>query len=185
MKKFLALVLALCAIALAFTGCDMLSSLKPAEETTADPNAPKTFSYGALNITLPAGFVEQSSGKYSNEDYSIRCTKMLFSSITPTEGNDFPTLEVFMKNFPSFKEDPEKIVLKEENGITYVDYVTTSTNIASLFTVQKDGDTQCFMGFETESAFYIISFYSPTLDYETAKAQAFEWAKTITFSEQN
>jgi hypothetical protein len=50
-----------------------------------------------------------------------------------------------------------------------------------VFKAENDGDMQCIMGFETDSAFYIISFYSPSLDYESVKAQAFEWAKTIKF----
>ena len=183
MKKFLALMLALCAMVLTFASCDMLGALKPTAEATEDPTAPKSFTYGAMTITLPPEFKEPSDGKYYSDDYKIRCTKMAFSNITPTDGNSFPTLEVFLKNFYSFKEDPDKITVKSENGISYVDYVTTSDNVAQLLKVEKDGDIQCVMGFETEYAFYIVSFYSPTLDYETAKAQAFEWAKNIKFSE--
>ena len=181
MKKLFALILAICTIALTFAGCDMLGALKPTEETV-DPTLPKSFTYGEMTITLPPEFSELSGGKYQSDDYLIRSTKMAFSSITPLDGNPFPTLEVFMKNFYSFKEEPEKITVMQQDGISYVDYVTTANNIASLFKVEKDGDTQCFVGFESETAFYIVSFYSSTLDYETVRAQALVWAKTVTFA---
>lgn len=181
MKRFFALVLAICAIALTFTACDVMSMLKPTEEETVDPTLPKNFTYGKMTITLPPEFKEVKEGSYKTDDYYVRCMRMAFSSITPVGDNPFPTLEVFMKNCPSFREEPEKITVLEENGIKYIDFVTTSSNVASVFKAENDGDMQCIMGFETDSAFYIISFYSPSLDYESVKAQAFEWAKTIKF----
>ena len=184
MKKLLALLLVICAVALTFTGCDIASIVNKAmetEEPTYDPTLPRTYTYGQLNITLPAGFGEDSEGVYKNGEYVVRCAKMAFSSITPKEGYDFPTLVVFMKECPFFNET---VAVKDQDGILYVDYDTKASpsNISSVFKVQNDG-MQCIMGFESDSAFYLVSFYSASLDYETVKAQAFEWAKTITFGE--
>lgn len=183
MKKLLALLLVICAIALTFTGCDIASMVNKAmetEEPTDDPTLPKTYKYGELNITLPAGFGEDSEGVYKNGEYVVRCTSMAFSSITPNEGHDFPTLLVFMDECPYFFEN---VTIKDQDGILYVDYDTKASpaNISSVFKVQKDG-MQCIMGFESDAAFYLVSFYSASLDYQTVKAQAFEWAKMITFS---
>jgi hypothetical protein len=199
MKKIIAILVALSTLALIFVvfirgksapgffeSCADISSLVKdkleTEEPTHDPTLPRTYQYNELNITLPAGFNEDSKpGVYKNGDYVVRCTSMAFSSITPNEGYEFPTLAVFMKEGPYFNET---VVPKEQDGILYVDYETTASpsNISSVFKVQEDG-MQCIMGFESDSAFYLVSFYSATLDYETVKAQAFEWAKTITFGE--
>ena len=199
MKKIIAILVALSTLALIFVvfirgksgpglfeSCADVSSLVKekleTEEPTHDPTLPRTYKYNELNITLPAGFNEDSKeGVYKNGDYVVRCTSMAFSSITPNEGYEFPTLLMFMDECPYFYENP---TIKEQDGILYVDYETTASpsNISSLFKVQEDG-IQCIMGFESDSAFYIISFYSNTLDYETVKTQAFEWAKTITFGE--
>ena len=184
MKKLFALILVICVITLTFASCDIASLVNKVittEEPTDDPTLPKTYTYGVMNITLPAGFKEVKEGVFKNDEVSVRCVRMLFSSITPVGDNPFPTLEVFMKNCPSLREDPDKVFVKEENGIKYIDFETTSSNVASVFKAEKDGDMQCIMGFETGNAFYIVSFYSPSLDYETVKTQAFEWAKTINF----
>ena len=184
MKKLLALLLVICAVALTFTGCDIASIVNKAmetEEPTYDPTLPRTYTYGELNMTLPAGFDETSEGVYKNGEYVVRCTSMAFSSITPNEGHEFPTLLVFMDECPYFYEN---VAIKDQDGMLYVDYPTTASpsNISSVFKVQNDA-TQCIIGFESDSAFYLVSFYSASLDYETVKAQAFEWAKSITFGE--
>lgn len=183
MKRFFAFVLIICAITLTFTGCDIASLVNKAletEEPTDDPTLPKTYKYGEFNITLPAGFGEDSKGVYKNGEYVVRVSSMSFSQITPNEGYDFPTLQVFMKESPYLHEEPEKIHIKEQDGITYIDYETTTSNISSVFKVQKD-TMQCIMGFESDSAFYMLAIYSPSLDYQTVKTQAFEWAKTVKF----
>lgn len=179
MKKLIATMLTLFLVIACLAGCDLLPS---GEVETQDDGGPRIYSYNGLSIRLPSDFEDVRYG-FSNNDYLVRLFCIPFSNITPLEGKSFPTLEEFMKEMPTLKADPESIVIKSRDGISYIDYVTTSKNIAQVFAVECDGDIQCIMGVESDSAFYMVSFYSPTLDYETVKEQAFEWAKSISFGE--
>ena len=84
MKKLFALILVICVITLTFASCDIASIVNKVittEEPTDDPTLPKTYTYGVMNITLPAGFKEVKEGVFKNDEVSVRCVRMLFSSI--------------------------------------------------------------------------------------------------------
>ena len=176
MKKLIITVISLLLAFSVLVGCELLPT--PEEET--QESGPRIYSYSGLSIQLPGDFEDVKYG-FANKDYLVRLFCVPFSDITPLEGESFPTLEEFMREMPTLKADPESRAIKSRDGISYIDHESTSKNIAQVFSVENDGDMQCLMGLESATAFYIISFYSPTLDYVAVKDQAFEWAKGITF----
>ena len=180
MKKLLLCVLSVLMMLSLLVACD--SPMDAMTETTeiTDPSVDETFEYLDLNITLPGDFAQYQGYVFRNDTYLVRASNMPLSSITPLEGHSFPTLKVFMENHPSLRS--EYISVQQDGNLLYIDYATTKDNIASNLTLPDGAEgTQCLVGFQSESNFWIVAFYSKSVDYQTVKSQALEWAKGITF----
>lgn len=159
MKKLLVFALSLTLLLACLTGC-FLTEEEPTE---------KTFTFGAISITLPAEFEEISNFdalKVASENYKITIYPTSFSSITPNPGYSFPTLEEFYV-LSGMLGDIEASDIKQEEGLKIVE---TSDAFYALF--------------ESDSAFYYAKFEnSVSIDYlETARPLFIQWAKTITFN---
>ena len=163
----------------------IMDSKEPKEIT--DPAEEETFAFPGVSITLPGDFAWSTNKKYiANEEYYVSRISVSKSDITPNEGYAFPTLQEYMKvMLPTwlYVENDEAITFDIKDEILYADCQCKASGTPDYipFQVEETGEKQCIVMFETDGAFWAFSFYSPTQDYETVKAQALEWAKTITF----
>lgn len=179
MKKLLILTLALLMMIPAFAACNNANG-GAGDENEAPESV--TFEHYDMSITLPADFEEdlRRDGCYSNDDYAVRTYAVAKSSITPHEGQEFPSLKTFVTMSGILKAD--NLELKDNGDYLSVDYVTTSDNIINIFWVENEGDKQYMIFFESSAYFWFVSFYSSTVEYDQVKTQAAEWIDTIEIS---
>lgn len=174
MKKLIALILAVAMLALGLVACDTKKEEKP-EETE------KTFTLREMSITLPAEFSANSTALpdgsqltlVSQNGYQVSIYRVDHSSITPTEGNAFPTMEEFF------------VKSRMLTGIESAEDIETVDGL-KIFNETKFGGSEpdfCVGLFESEGAFWKISAESWEVDYATLKTEALKWFKTVKFAE--
>ena len=178
MKKFaFILVYTLCTVTILGTliGCDLLPWKSDAETTQSG------LTLQELHMDLPADFERSSSESnaycevYRSDEYYVLVQRTDLSGITPNEGYSFPTLEEFMKSYMTFfvTTDEDSITFNREDGLLYLDADTNGN---------EKPDT-LIVFFESEKAYWNVHIKPTKEDYETARAQCMEWAKTITITE--
>lgn len=166
---------------------NLMTPKEPPEIT--DPNVDETFDFSdGMTITLPGDFAKEPTAHcITNENYTIRNKRIPKSTITPHEGMPFPTLQVYMHAMlPTMAHtaSEDDVTFKMHGETLYAECKSVSSfSSLTSFSVQNTGDMQCILLYETDDAFWCLSFYSPTLDFDTVKAQAFEWAKTVTIED--
>ena len=182
MKKLLILTLALVMMISSFAACNKAGKNGENNDEKNDEPTEITFTHYDMSITLPSDFEEdlRRDGCYSNEDYAVRSYAVPKSSITPNEGQEFPSLKTFITMSGIVKA--ENIDFKDNGDYLSTDYVTTSDNIINIFSVKNDGDKQFMIFFETDRYFWFMSFYSSTVEYDQVKTQAAAWIDTIEIS---
>ena len=171
MKKLLLLTLTLSLLIVSLSGCFITDLLGKEEETTPTE---KTFDYnGGFNITLPPEFEQTSSTMaIQSSDHIVHAVPTAFSTITPKEGYDFPTLEIFYSESGMLGQKFEPMKIQEVDGFKIVEFDTDKNEkLDTLFILM-----------ETDSAFWAVKFEPVgTVPYEDAKPLYLEWAKTISF----
>ncbi|MBQ9080585.1 MAG: hypothetical protein IJY27_05890 [Clostridia bacterium] len=176
MKKFLVSLLSLSLLLCALAGCKPLDSFienqLPAEQV---------YTCNEFSITLPREFVSDqqsllggSSEVFKSSDYTVKVVKYSFSSITPKDGYEFPSLAQFVYDIANFVEDNQLVVLSGDG-------ISSGSVFGYDYANENGGDRQLLVFLESDNAYWFVSFYSATVDYETAKAQYLEWVNTITF----
>ena len=177
MKKLLLLALTLSLLVVSLSGCFITDMIFKEEET--EPTS-KTFDYNkGFNITLPPEFEQTSSPMardlvIQSDDHLVHALPTAFSNITPKEGFDFPTLEIFFSESGVLGETFIPMQIQEIDGFKTIEFDTNDNGkIDTLFILM-----------ETETAYWAIKFQptsKSTVPYEDAKPLYLEWAKTISF----
>ncbi len=169
MKKILICVLSLSLLLASLTGCGLLDKFIIPEE--------QVYTFGRFSITLPSDFVSEqrsliggSTEVFYSNDYSIKVQKYSFDSITPKDGYDFPALAQFASDMLGLGEEP--LLVLNDKGVLGYDYTDENGNNAQLLVF-----------LESDDAYWFISFFSSTVDYETAKVEYLKWIDTISFGE--
>ena len=177
MKKLLLLALTLSLLVVSLSGC-FITDILGGEETT-EPTE-KTFDYnGGFNITLPPEFEKTSSPNardlvIQSSDHLVHALPTAFSNITPKEGFDFPTLEVFFSESGVLGQTFKPMDIEEVDGFKTIE----------LDTNKDEKVDALFILMETETAFWAVKFQNTsksTISYEDSKPLYMEWAKTISF----
>lgn len=173
MKRLLLLTLALAVLLASLTGCfalDLIMGVTGSKE--------ETFTYNGLNITLPSDFSETSSlGStlvLQSRKYRVDALPAFFSSITPQDGNEFPTLEEFFIKSGTLKKGLREWDIKDVEGFKVVEHDNNGDG---------EMDVLCVL-LESHNAYWAVKF-SSTENIPLSEAQSLyiEWAKTITFEQ--
>lgn len=171
MKRIFALALALILCAVCFVGCNTV------EETEKEESGEIVFNN--MKITFPEGFKSTTAIttatnqiRVAGPGYNINLYRVLHSSITPNEGYAFPTLYEF---FPMSRMLGSNITKGED--IDTVDGIA----VADSNTDSDEAPDRCDVLLDESDAFWMISVQSYEDDYETVRANAIAWAKTVVF----
>ena len=149
-----------------------------AEEAEGDEVAPPYYQLQEMTIKLTDTFKKADllSGSDSlvlgGNGYMVSIYRIDFSSITPVEGEPFPSLEEYMEYALDIPSGHCDLTFVKEGDLTYADAITEISG--TLFVI-----------FETENAYWYLKIGATNEDtpYETVRKQGLEWAKTVTFKE--
>lgn len=151
--------------------------------TGCSGNRAKDYTVDDMTITLTNSFVESTvetqTAVYSNDDYIVTILKQDYAQL---ESMNMPT---------DMDVGSYALMVVEENGLdTSLEIYESEVDDYSYifgFTYEKEIEDTTFSYFATvyksDDAYWFIQFATKTEQFEEAKPQFIEWAKTVRFAD--